>query len=327
VVLYEPEGGDRQGEDMFDTRAGEQIRVLRLDPPSQGYGGASGNDELRCVVDIWRPKAGQANKSQREWQLVDTRVPLRLGKPLPLIPFVFHGPEHSRPAVARLILDDIIAVNLGHYRLDADYKHGLHYTALPTAWVSGFDKDASLKIGSSVAWTTETTGATAGFLEYMGQGLTSFERALDHAERLMSIMGSRMLEGQKRIAETAEAIQIRESGEVSILSSVATSISESLTQAMRWVYWWNSTEAVPEDVTDQQALLDLNTDFRTSGMSPQEITAMVAAWQAGAISQDTMFELFRRSEILPDGRKNEEEKKLIAMGEKAASAAEPKPVK
>ena len=27
-----------------------------------------------------------------------------------------------------------------HYRLDADYKHGVHFTALPTAWVAGFEK-------------------------------------------------------------------------------------------------------------------------------------------------------------------------------------------
>ena len=31
---------------------------------------------------------------------------------------------------------------------------------------------------------------------------------------------------------------------------------------------------------------------------------MVAAWQAGAISQDTMLELFRRGEVLPEGRTN-----------------------
>ena len=48
-----------------------------------------------------------------------------------------------------------------------------------------------------------------------------------------------------------------------------------------------------------------------NGMASTEITALVAAWQAGAISQDSMFELFRRSEILPDGRNNEEEAGLI----------------
>ena len=40
--------------------------------------------------------------------------------------------------------------------------------------------------------------------------------------------------------------------------------------------------------------------------------AVVAAWQSGAISRDTMFELFRKGEILPDGRTNQDEAGLIA---------------
>jgi hypothetical protein len=39
---------------------------------------------------------------------------------------------------------------------------------------------------------------------------------------------------------------------------------------------------------------------------------VVAAWQAGAISQETMFDLFRRGEILPAGRTDEAEKRLAA---------------
>jgi hypothetical protein len=46
-------------------------------------------------------------------------------------------------------------------------------------------------------------------------------------------------------------------------------------------------------------------------MTSQDLQAVVAAWQAGAISQDTMFELFRSGEILPEGRSNEEEEGLI----------------
>jgi hypothetical protein len=42
------------------------------------------------------------------------------------------------------------------------------------------------------------------------------------------------------------------------------------------------------------------------------LQAVVAAWQSGAISRDTMFELFRSGEILPDGRTNEDEKTLIS---------------
>src|SRR6185436_8058409 len=183
-----------------------------------------------------------------KWKLIETKTPLRLGKPLPSLPFVFHGPRHSLPGVDKLPLADMIAVNLDHYRLNADYKHGLHFTALPTAWVSGFDKGASLRIGSSTAWVSETPGATAGFLEFSGQGLTTFERAMDRDERLMAVLGSRLLEDQKRVAETAEAIQLRQTGENSALSAIATSVSESLTQVVRWIFWWNSTEEIPEAI-------------------------------------------------------------------------------
>jgi hypothetical protein len=183
------------------------------------------------------------------------------GKPLPLIPFVFHGPRHSLPEVDKIPLADIISKNLDHYRLDADYKHGMHFTALPTAWVSGFDKNASLRIGSSTAWVAEAPGATAGYLEFHGQGLTTFERAMDRDEQLMAVLGTRMLESRKRVSETAAAIELRQSGENSILNTVSLSISSSLTQVLRWVYWWNSTEPIPDAIGPDLVLVTLNNDF------------------------------------------------------------------
>ena len=187
----------------------------------------------------------------------------------------------------------------------------MRFTALPTAWVSGFDKSATLRIGSSTAWVTETTGATAGFLEYTGQGLTTFERAMDRDERLMAVLGARLLEGQRRVGETAQAIELRQSGENSILSNLAMSASASLSQIMRWAYWWNSTEDLPDHVTNEQVVMELNTDFAMTGMTAQELTAVVGAWQKGAISRDTMLHLFRKGEILPEGRTTDEEAKLI----------------
>src|SRR4029077_2647264 len=226
------------------------------------------------------------------WSLEARRGLKRDGVPISFIPFAFHGPRHSRPEPDLLPLRDIIAVNLDHYRLDADYKHGLHFTALPTAWVSGFDKSASLRIGSSTAWITETPGATAGYLEFTGQGLTTFERAMDRDEKLMAVLGSRLLESQKKVGEAAQAIELRQAGENSILSNLATSVSASLTHVLRWAYWWNSTEPFPDDITGDQVLLELNTAFSLKGLSSDEITAIVSAWQSRAISRDTMTELF-----------------------------------
>jgi len=203
----------------------------------------------------------------------------------------------------------------------------MHFTALPTAWVSGFDKAATLRIGSSTAWVTDTPGASAGFLENTGQGLTTFERAMDRDEKLMAILGARLLESQKRVGETAEAIELRVSGENSVLGAMAQAMSKSLTDVLRWAYWWNCTEAWPDDVSNEQAVIELNTDYSTKGLSANELTAIVQAWQSlpaasarnaaqagGALSRDSMLDIFRRGEVLPEGRTNEEEVRLIAIG-------------
>ncbi len=329
VVLHEGTDVPAKGKagDPFIEVAREQIRVLKLVP-----GEASAETKKRphsCVVEIWqRPEKALARdhtrQEKKDWKLVETRIPLRLGKPLPLLPFVFHGSRHSKPAVEKLPLADIIAVNLDHYRLDADYKHGIHFTALPTAWVSGFDKASTLRIGSSVAWVTETPGATAGFLEFTGQGLETFERAMDRDERLLAVLGSRLLEGQKKVGEAAQTVELRQAGENSILANIGGNVSESLTQVLRWAYWWNSTEETPDDVTNEQVLVELNTDFSTKGLSAQDIQAIVAAWQAAAISRDTMLDLFRRGEVLPEGRTNEEELGLIGNDESRRPKAEGK---
>ena len=332
VVLAEKAKSRKQKADMddFGSTAVDQVRVVKLvdggelmvDRPD----GADASDtstihhELSCVVEVWQRVEKDTAQQKSEWVMVERRIPLRLGKPLPLIPFVFHGPRNFLPDVDKLPLGDVIAVNLDHYRLDADYKHGMHFTALPTAWVSGFDKSSTLRIGSSAAWTTETVGATAGFLEYTGQGLTTFERAMDRDERLMAVLGARLLESQKKVGETAAAIELRQSGENSVLGSLATSLSTSLSHVLRWAYWWNSTEPWPDDVTKDQVVIELNTDFSTKGLSAQEVTAVVAAWQNGALSRDSMLDIFRRGEVLPEGRSNEEEIRLVAAAPRRLDA-------
>ena len=107
---------------------------------------------------------------------------------------------------------------------------------------------------------------------------------------------------------------MRQSGENSVLGALAASISDSLTHVLRWIHWWHSTEDTPDLVSTEQVLVSLNTDFSLQGMDSNAITALVSAWQAGAISQDTMLDCFRKGEVIPDGRSNAEEKALAGEG-------------
>jgi hypothetical protein len=80
---------------------------------------------------------------------------------------------------------------------------------------------------------------------------------------------------------------------------------------------------ISPDIGPDKVLVELNTDFSTKGMDPQELTAVVAAWQAGAISRDTMTDLFRRGEVLPEGRTAEEEVRAISGSDPSTTKNKP----
>jgi hypothetical protein len=67
----------------------------------------------------------------------------------------------------------------------------------------------------------------------------------------------------------------------------------------------------------------LNTDFGIAGMSSADLQTVVGAGQSGAISRDTVVELFRSGEILPDGRTNEDEANLIGTGGNGGHGGKP----
>jgi hypothetical protein len=301
------------GKDEFQEELKEEILVLRLEHSAEpDADGAASLSRRSYVVQRWRQQKKADNDRETEWVLMSRTTPMRHGKPLSSIPFVFHGPTHSRADVERSPIDDIVVANLDHFRLNVEFKHGLHFTALPTAWVSGFDKSSELKVGSRAAWVTETTGATAGFLEFKGDGLQTFERAMDRVERLLAVLGSRLLESQKRVSESAEALEIRQGGEASILGDLANSLSASLTDVMRWVYWWHTVIPDQSDVDEETVCVKLNTDFETAHLNGHDLAALVSAWQAGAISRDTLLHNLRQGEILPPGRTAEQEVRLLA---------------
>jgi hypothetical protein len=269
-------------------RDGGRVRVVKLDGTA-------------CVQELWR-------QDGEVWLLDESVAPKRDGVALPFIPFVFHGPRNTRPEPDRLPLADIITANLDHYRLDADYKHGLHFAALPTAWVSGFDKGATLRIGSSAAWVSDAADASAGFLEFSGAGLAHIERAMERVERRMALLGARMLEATSVAANglTAPADAPRE---LCGLGNVVASLNQSLRRVLQLAHWWiEGGERVSEA---PGVAFTMNTDLGARAISGESLTAVVAAWRAGAISRESMLEVLKRGEILPDGRTVAQERALI----------------
>lgn len=238
---------------------------------------------------------------------------MRRGQAINRLPFVFCGTKRPTADVSKPPLLDLASLNLSHWRSSVDYEHGLHFTALPTPYITGHVPSNPLRIGSGVAWAIPHAEARVGMLEYTGQGLKGIEAALDRKEKQMATVGARLLEKEPTRQETAEAVRLRHAGEGASLSVISRSLSMSLTMALRFHAWWQGfdVEAQPDDKISVQ----LNTDYLESALTAQELDALVKAWQAGGISGKTFYYNLQQGEIARPNVTWEEEQEDIKADE------------
>jgi hypothetical protein len=162
----------------------------------------------------------------------------------------------------------------------------------------------------------ENHEAKAFFLEFTGEGLGALSKRLEEKEAMMAALGARMLAAEKRAAEAAETAAIHRSGENGVLGSLAIGASQAISKALTWCAEWAGVVG--------EAKVELNTDYLPAGMTSQDITALVQAWQAGAISHLTLLDNLQRGEIARQGVTAEEEIALIeSEGPKLGTMGEP----
>jgi hypothetical protein len=268
-----------------------QLRVLQL------VGGV-------YSVEIWRKRKDQDGKDALVME-GDAFIPKINGRPMSFIPFLICGPMGVDHRVSKPPLLDLVNVNFSHYMTTADYEHGLHFTGLPTPIITGHQAEdgAKFALGSSVVHVLPNADAKAFFLEFSGSGLEHLSKRLAEKEAMMASLGARMLAPEKRQAEAAETAAIHRSGENSVLASLAMAAGAAISTALTWCLRF---AAIAQD-----AKVELNTDYLPAGMTAQEMTELVKAWQSGAISYATMYDNLQRGEIARHGVTAEEEKALI----------------
>ncbi len=274
----------QDSQDEFKTQEVNQIRVLDF---------AEGAYRVRLYQEY-----------NGKYELKDTLYPKRQGKPLDFIPFYLFTPSDIGK-VNKPPINDLVNINLGHYRLNADYYHGLHFSALPTAYIAGAhnDDNQTYYIGSTAAWVFSDPQAKVGFLEFTGQGLNAIKEALDDLKSDMAAQGARILAGEKRAAETAETTAIKHNGENSLLASYVAAINKGMTKLLQWAASWK------EDIDIEAIKVEVSTDFLPHTIDANTAKALLDMYLSGSISQDTFLENMQRGEII--NRSIEEEKELI----------------
>jgi len=261
----------------------------------------------------------EAGKEDLRVNLGEPATPTVRGKTLDYIPFNFINPSDMKPAISKPPFLDLVNMNMAHYRNSADYEHALYMTAQPTPWVAGVVSESMkpTSIGPSVIWYL-AEGGRAGYLEFEGKGLEQQRHAMNDKEDRMAALGARMIAESANRNETVDTARLRGRGEMSLLKSVVMISSVAMTRVLRTVADWMG---LPKD----DILVKYNDDFVETRMTHQEMTAMVSAWQSGAISRFTMHENFQRGEIIDPARTVEEEEADIDEDVLINPAPQPQP--
>ncbi len=262
-------------ESEFEEKLIDQWRVLDLDD-----------------ADQYRVRLFQREK-EVDVQIGDDMYPLMNGVRLDYIPFGIVGVDGIDSAADEPPLIDLIDANIAHYQVNADYRHGLHFTGLPTPVVSGYQPENAtdkLYIGSTTAWVFPDSNAKAAYLEFTGQGLTELREALKEIKQEMALLGARAIADETKQAETFGATVIKRGGETSILSAIAMAISEALEWSLGIFAEWAGQSG--------KVAYQLNRDFMPAGLSSQDLTALIAANQAGKISDQELYAQLQAADLV-----------------------------
>jgi len=249
------------------------------------------------VIRIWRETTG--------WEAMAEFVPTKVGQSLREIPFVALSGNELNLNPTQPPLLSLVDTNLSMYRTSADLEHGRHFTALPTPYVTGIDGDSELRIGSGSAWILPDSSSKAGYLEFTGQGLQALEKAVEEKRGIMASLGASLLQTQKSGIESAESLRLRQNSEASVLVGAVLAVQEGIAKALSLMAEW---EGVSGDIE-----VELNTDFVDTKISSEDLTALMSAWQSGAISHETFLHNMKKGEIIPSDVTLEDEKDRLDL--------------
>lgn len=286
----------RLHEDNDDLRDGvEQHLVLTLEPAYT----------IRRFEVTTQRKAPGLNETT-EVQIADDVVPIVNGSPLFDIPVVIISPYNLKVDVEKPPFLDLVNVNLAHYRNSADYEHSLFLTSQPTPWVAGAinEKNRPQTIGSGAFWGLPE-GATCGVLEISGAGIGSIKDAMADKVAQMASLGARMVYLGKGRNETSDTASLRVKDELSLLASTVNMVEAGLLKLLRLAAEWS------QPGSSDQVVLKMHRDFVSSQMDAATLTALVKAWQSGAMSHDSLLWNMKKGELVDPNRSLEEEQTLI----------------
>jgi hypothetical protein len=197
----------------------------------------------------------------------------------------------------------------------------MHFTALPTPYGVGIqtkEGESQFKIGSTAFNFYSSPQAKLAFLEFEGKGLETLENEKEKLIESMVVLGSNMLQGDKKTAEAENTVAMRSAGQNASLISTADTVSRGITRVLEIMAEWYNTSG--------EVTYSLNTDYNLTQISPQLLKEIIAGNTLGKIPLVVLYNSLKDGELLTEDIKSFEEFKEALENEApvVASAIPPK---
>lgn len=210
------------------------------------------------------------------------------------IPFAFVGAQNNDPSLDEPPLAALAEINLGHYRNSADYEDSVWFCGQVQPWISGLDTEwrdqlekSGVKVGSRTPLMLPKDGS---FAYAQAQPNMLAKEAMDSKRDYMVALGARLIE-QNSAVKTATQAGGEQTTSTSLLSICAANVSEAYTRALNWCARYAGDNSGTSSYVLNQEFIARVAD---SGM----VSALVSAWQSGAMRDSDLVRTFQKLDII-----------------------------
>lgn len=221
------------------------------------------------------------------------------------IPFVFFYGIRKSFGIGVAPLLELAFQNIEHWQSLSDQQTILHVARVPILTVIGANDDSQITVGASSA-VKLPVGADMRFVEHSGQAIEAGRKSLLDLEERMRQTGAELLV-LKPGDITATQVTSENEANRCTLQKIVEVFEDCLDQCLQYMADWVGE---PDG-----GGVSLFTDFGAATLGEASAELLLKANQSGKLSDETMFDEWKRRGIIsPENEWNDEQERIAEQG-------------
>ena len=192
-------------------------------------------------------------------------------------------------ANVKSMISDLVTTNIGHFINSADWENELHWVGIKTLYLPGWNLQVNgqPRLGGAMAGPRDTVPQLIEASSDSG-----IKDEMQRKEERMAVLGAERISQQGRYIASKETARINAQSESATLSSMSSSLSESMSDVFSFLLDWAGFK-------DVNVSVDINKDFYEDDLSGEELLKWIESVQNGGASFEMYYFNMDKKEAFP----------------------------